>query len=240
VGPTCQRQSLRPHARSFPVSATWAPPVSAFPRAPACLRALSSAAPSCWHLFPMPRPRACAAVLRAPLVSSSLPPLTSDPRALHGRAHVRAILGHYPRARPLLKPPPIRSAMSPTRRHPRFAFARALSLPRARNTVTVHRVRAPVPPPPLRPRRALCLGESRLDVRNSGHASIYSLPVWFPLPVLIGAFPAQPESRRRQPKPSSCPCRRSRVPESLLKVTNLSRPQFILSQLSTGRDCSSK
>jgi hypothetical protein len=38
------------------------------------------------------------------------------------------------------------------------------------------------------------------------------------------SFSVQPESRRRRPKPSSCPCCRSRVLESPLKVTNLPRP----------------
>jgi hypothetical protein len=72
------------------------------------------------------RPCACAlSAQRAPTVGASarcnsrtsvspscgphllapLPPLTSSPRARHGRAHVRAIPGHYPRAQPLLKPP---------------------------------------------------------------------------------------------------------------------------------------
>jgi hypothetical protein len=55
------------------------------------------------------------------------------------------------------------------------ALARALSLPRARRTAVVHRVRVPILPPPLRPGRAHCLSEFRLGVRNSRHASIYSL-----------------------------------------------------------------
>jgi hypothetical protein len=176
--------------------------------------------------------------LRAPLVSSPLPPLTSDPRARHGRAHVHAIPRHYPRARPLLKPPSCPLCHFPHSQTPLARLRSCTVSSRARKTVAVHRVRVPVPLPPLRPRRVLCLGESRLGVRNSGHASIYSLLVWFPLPMLTGAFPAQSESRRCRPKPSSCPCRRSRVPESLLKVTNLSHPQFILSQFSTRRDCS--
>jgi hypothetical protein len=79
-------------------------------------------------------------------------------------------------------------------------------------------------PPLLGARRALCLGKSCLGVRNLGRASIYFLPLWFPLSVLIGAFLAQPENHHRRPKPSSCLRRRSRVPESLVKVTNLSQP----------------
>jgi hypothetical protein len=58
----------------------------------------------------------------------------------------------------------------------------ALSLPRAQRTTVVHRVRAPVLLPLLRPRRAHYLGEFRLGVHNSRHASIYSLPLWFSRP----------------------------------------------------------
>jgi hypothetical protein len=93
------------------------PHVGAFPLAPARLRALCLVGPACRHLFPLPRPRACATVLRAHLSALSPPPLTSGPRACHGRAHVRVNLGHYLRARPLLKPPPVRSAIFPTHRH---------------------------------------------------------------------------------------------------------------------------
>jgi hypothetical protein len=113
--------------------------------------------------------------LAGPACQLPLPPLTSSPCARHGRVHVRAIPGQYPRARPLLKPPPICSAISSTHRHLPAGLARALSLPRAQRTVVVHRVCAPVPPPPLRPRRSLCLSEFRLGVRNSRRASIYSL-----------------------------------------------------------------
>jgi hypothetical protein len=70
VGPTYQRQSPHPRALPFPPSATWAPHVSAFPRAPAHLRAICSVDPACRHLFPLSRSRACAAVSQALLVSS--------------------------------------------------------------------------------------------------------------------------------------------------------------------------
>jgi hypothetical protein len=43
--------------------------------------------------------------LAGPACQLPLPPLTSSLRARHGRAHVQAIPRHYPRARPLLKPP---------------------------------------------------------------------------------------------------------------------------------------
>jgi hypothetical protein len=83
------------------------------------------------------RPRACVlSAQRAPPVGASarcknrtplspscrtrlsvpLPPLTSSLRARHGRVHVRVISEHYPRARPLLKPPLAHSIISPTRR----------------------------------------------------------------------------------------------------------------------------
>jgi hypothetical protein len=86
-------------------------------RAPARLRALYSVGPTCRHLFPLSRPLAYANVLRASLVSSFPPPLTSGLRAHHGHAHIRVNPGHNPRARPLLKPPPVRSTIFPTRRH---------------------------------------------------------------------------------------------------------------------------
>jgi hypothetical protein len=112
------------------------PHLSAAVLAPArsLLRSPCHLGPTCRHLFPLPRPHACAAILRVPLVSSPLPPLTSGLRARHGRAHIHVILGHYPRARPLLKPPPVCSAISPICRHPQPAFARALSLPELKTT----------------------------------------------------------------------------------------------------------
>jgi hypothetical protein len=85
-------------------------------RAPARLRALYAVDPTCRHLFPLSRPLAYAIVSRASLVSS-FPPLTSGLRARHGHAHVRVNPGHNPRARPLLKIPPVRSTIFPTRRH---------------------------------------------------------------------------------------------------------------------------
>jgi hypothetical protein len=96
----------------------------------------------------------------------------------------------------------------------------------SRKTAAARRARAPVPSPPLGLRRAFRLSESRLDARNLRRASIYSLPLWFPLSVLTGPSLAQPESRRRRPKPSSCPCRRSTVPESSLEVSNPAVPLF--------------
>jgi hypothetical protein len=128
--------------------------------------------------------------LAGPACQLPLPTLNSGPRARHGRAHVRAIPGHYPRARPLLKPPPIRSAISSTRRSSQPTLARALPLPQPRRTTIVHRARTSVLLPPLRPRRAHCLGEFCLGVYNSRRASICPLPLWFSLPVLTGAFPA--------------------------------------------------
>jgi hypothetical protein len=89
--------------------------------------------------------------------------------------------------RPALPFPPLVDSSQPT-------LARALSLPRARRTAAIHRARTSVLPPPLSPHCAHCLGKFRLGVHNSRHASIFPLPLWFSLPVLIRAFPAHPES----------------------------------------------
>jgi hypothetical protein len=125
---------------------------------------------------------------------------------------------------PYSSPPLVRSAI-PHSQTPQLAFARASSLLRAlRRPPPLAAPHAPVPSPPLGLRRAFCLGESRLGARNLRRASIYSLPLWFPLPVLTGASLAQPESHHRRPKPSSCPYRRSRVLKSSLKVSNPAPP----------------
>jgi hypothetical protein len=98
----------------------------------------------------------------------------------------------------------------------------------SRKTIATRRARAPVPPSPLGLRRSFRLGEFYLGARNLRRASIYSLPLWFPLPVFTGASHAQPESRRHRPKPLSCPYRRSKVPESSLEVSNPALPVFSL------------
>jgi hypothetical protein len=94
-------------------------------------------------------------------------------------------------------PPPTRPTPTQTPSHPLGHFLNSQTapsppslmpchFPRARRTVAVHRVRAPVQPPPLRPRRARRLSEFCLGVQNSRHASIYSLSLWFSLPALTG------------------------------------------------------
>jgi hypothetical protein len=122
------------------------------------------------------------------------------------------------------------------------SFACSAELPRPahapRKAAVVHRVRTPILSPPLDARRAPCLGKLCLGVRMTGHTLIYYLPLLFPLPVLTGAFLRQSESHRHRPKPSSCLYRHSRVPEPILKVTNLSRPQFTPFLFLSGRDCS--
>jgi hypothetical protein len=106
----------------------------------------------------------------------------------------------------------------------------------SRKTAAACRVRAPVPPSPLGLRRAFRLGKFSLGACNLRRASAYSLPLWFPLLVLTGASLAQPESRRRRPKPLACPCHRSRVPESSLEVRNLDpHPIFPLFALGHAR-----
>jgi hypothetical protein len=86
------------------------------------------------------------------------------------------------RPTPTQTPRPPARPVPPTRRHPLARLRSCQSLPQARKTVVARRVHAPFPSPPLRPRHALCLGESRLGVRNSGRASIYSLSLslWVP------------------------------------------------------------
>jgi hypothetical protein len=86
----------------------------------------------------------------------------------------------------------------------------------------------PVLSSPLELGRAFRLSEFCLGARNLRHASAYPLPLWFPLSVLTKVSLAQLESRRRRPKPLSCPYRRSRVPKSSLEVSNPDLPLFFL------------
>jgi hypothetical protein len=111
VGPTCQWQFLRPRALSSPLP--FGPHVSApfLTRPHSC----TLSAPRV-ILCPLPRPHVYVAGLQTPPISP-IPPPTFSSRARHGHAHVRANLGHYPRAQPLLKPPLVRFAISPSRRH---------------------------------------------------------------------------------------------------------------------------
>jgi hypothetical protein len=94
LGPACRRRPLR--VRAPAPSLLSGPHLSAPPP-------IATAAHLC-HC------------LAGPTCQLPLPPLTSSPRARHGRAHIHAIPWHYPRARPLLKPPPARSAISSTHR----------------------------------------------------------------------------------------------------------------------------
>jgi hypothetical protein len=180
--------------------------------------------------------------LLGPTCQPSAPPLTLGLRARQGRAHVRthvrANSGHHPRAEPLLKPPPVHSAMSPLADTP--AHSRSCTVPprSSRKTAAVCRARAPVPPSPLELHRAFRLGEFCLGAHNLRRTSAYPLPLWFPLSVLTGGSLAQPESRCRQPKPLSCPCRRSSVPKSSLEVSNPDLPLFFPCLPSVMCDCS--
>lgn len=106
---------------------------------------------------------------------------------------------------------------------------------RQRSTAAVRRGCAPIPPSLLSPRHVCCLSELRLDIHDLGHPSIHPLPLYFSLFALNGPPTVL---RHRRPEPSSCLCHRSRVLESSLKVTNLSRP-FISPSLSfIVRNCS--
>jgi hypothetical protein len=191
----------------------WAPPVSGSPRA----RALSPSLPlplgPC-PLTPLPvaaSTRLCCC-LASPACQLSPPALTSGPPARHGRAHVHVNPSHYPRARLLLKPPPIRSAISSTRGHlpTRLRSCAAFSpSSKARHRSPrphIHSVVAVEAPP------CFCLGEFRLGVCNSRRTYIYPLSLKFSLSVLTEAFPTQSEHRCRRPRPSLCPYGRSRVP----------------------------
>jgi hypothetical protein len=88
------------------------------------------------------------------------------------------------------------------------------------------------------PCRIRCLGKLRLIPHNLGCPLVRLLPLWFAWATLTEAFLTQPESHRRRPKPSSCPRHRSRVPESLLKVTNLTPPLIPPVLHLLARDCS--
>jgi hypothetical protein len=162
--------------------------------------------------------------LAGPTCQPSPPPLTSGPRTRHGRAHVRVKPGHHPRAQPLLKPLPVRSAIPPTRRHHNSPSL----MRRLFSELSEDRRRSPCP----RARSAATVGASpclsprcpQLETR----LNLLSLSHWFPLPVLTGASHAQPESHRRRPKPLPCPCHRSRVPESSLEASNPAPPLFPL------------
>ena len=176
--------------------------------------------------------------LPGPARQPSPPPLTPGLHARYGRAHVRANSGHHPCAQPLLKPPPVRLAISPLADSP--ACSRSCVVPPRSSwkTAAVRRARALVPPSSLELHRAFRLGEFCLGARNLRRASAYRLPLWFPLPMLTRVSLAPPESRRRRSKPLSCPCHRSRVPESSLEVSNPDLPIFFPGVPSVMRDCS--
>jgi hypothetical protein len=161
-----------------------------------------------------------------PRSSPLSPPLTPGSRARHGCAHVRANSSHHSHAQPLLKPPPVRSAISPLADTPSSLslVCRSSSEP----SEDLRRARAPVPPSSLEFCRAFRLGEFCLGARNLRRASTYPLHLWFPLPVLTRVSLVPPESGRHRPKPLSCPCRSSRVPESCLELSNLGLPYFSL------------
>jgi hypothetical protein len=81
-----------------------------------------------------------------------------------------------------------------------------------------------VPPSPLEPRRALCHGELRPDVRNSGRAPISPLPPRIPLPALTVVLYAAAEVRHRRLGLPPHLRRQRGVPRVRLEVRNLSRP----------------
>jgi hypothetical protein len=174
-----------PRARSLPpLSVRWVPHVGVVPSlAPVFHLPLCQPGPACQRRRPRVRslplsyepalsehtPRSPADA-PTPSVSSVSLPATIAPPGAHARRE----------SQPTSRTPHDPSSFEP-RAHllPYVHF----SCPQltSRKTVAVRRGCAPVPPPPLRLCRVCCLGEFGLDVHSSGHASIYSLPLWFSL-----------------------------------------------------------
>jgi hypothetical protein len=156
--------------------------------------------------------------LQAPLVSS---PYSSN---------LRSARSPWPRPRPHKSwPLPTRPTPTQTPSRPLYQFPHSQkppSLPSLMHCLFPELGR----PSLLRPHCAFYLGEFRLGVCNSRHASICPLPLWFPLP----------EHRRRRPRRSSCPYRCSRVPESPLEVCNPAPPLFSPGLPLVVRNCSSE
>jgi hypothetical protein len=207
VGPTCQRQSSRPRVLSFPLSAIWAPTVGTSSRCRDRTPVPLSCGPFC-QLSPLLYPLVRALAMAAP-TSTQIPATT----------HV---------SDPYSNPPLVCSAISTTRRHlPTHLRSCTTSSLSSEDRCRSSR-HTSVLSPPLRSHYAFCLGEFRLGVCNSRHAFICPPSLWFSLPMLTGAFPMQSEHHHRRPRPSSCPCRRSRVPKSPLEVSNPAPPLFSL------------
>jgi hypothetical protein len=178
-------------------------------------------------------------VSRAPLVSSAARSLARSlcsvgpacrnrsprtARALRcGPAHIRAFPGLDPTCpEPFLEPTHTHSSFPAQLRPQPRTLALSLSLyARAREAC---RGPPPVLWQPLSFCRACCLGELCPITRDLGQPSIRSLPLYFSRSTLIGPLSAPPQLRRCRPVTSSCPRRRSRVPEPSLKVTDLTCP----------------
>jgi hypothetical protein len=129
-----------------------------------------------------------------PLRICVLEPQPGGPRlsALSPSSNFQFAHPPWPHPRPReFRPPPTRltPTQAPSRplchfphSHPARLCSCVVPSQSSRKTGAARRARAPIPPSPLGLRRAFCLG-----ARNLRCASIYSLALWFPLPVLTGA-----------------------------------------------------
>jgi hypothetical protein len=128
--------------------------------------------------FPSACARSLALSARGPPLSAPSSPGNRRPSCAHRglRAHVarearnRPALGHLsPRASLTLFPPSFAHLQNP------FSTSPTLRARQSAAAVT-RRCPEPISPSTSEPRRALCHGELRLDVRNPGHAPISPLP----------------------------------------------------------------
>jgi hypothetical protein len=160
------------------------------------------------------------------LVSTSATVRAHDLHALSWTLPRRASPGHLPtRLTPSKVAPPTHSPPVPHSHTLRVPVLAPHRVHAREDTAVVHHGLELIPWSPSCPRRVCCLGEFCLSVCDLGHPWIR------PSPLFLSActhWPpsVQPQRHRRRPKPSSCLCRRSRVPESSLEVTNLVTPSF--------------
>jgi hypothetical protein len=142
-------------------------------------------------------------------------------------------------------PQPFLAARTPThfplpRSHPLQSCRTHLtSRTSQRSTVIVRHDRVPILSPLLRSRRAHCLGEFQLRIRNLRRASIYPHPLWFSLPTLTGPSSCSQSTAAVDPRPRRAPTTvQGYVPESSFEVTSLPLP-LIFPLLPSGvRNCS--
>jgi hypothetical protein len=197
VGPPCRHCPL---AHVFPPANPWALPISpVLPNRSFRAHAVDSTPTTHAEVAPAPPWPFLATCTSLTLPPPLVTPLQCSRTHLTPRVHQRSTAA-VRRVCKLVLPSPLRSRRAHCLgefrlgvRNSRYASMYPLpllfSLPaltnpslRSRNTTAVRRVCEPVLPSPLRSRRAHCLGEFRLGVRNSRYASMYPLPLWFSLP----------------------------------------------------------